>query len=622
MPMNKSVTFLFIIITMTLKCLFSFFILLFAGYTSATEYCIHSVGSDVVAPYLEPQQLEKYRYKLYAQTTIGPSLRATLEHSNLMLDDSIGRSYRFANIYSRFASAKTSELGELENGWLYARSNDYYYVFEMVESDFGLWRPGRRFGFDAGLGTFDRLVGMLFEWSRYGNGGFDFKEVKFTKDFPIYSSALKILLFLKDNLVWRNGELVHENFHGATTYVGENPQLKVVYLKDEDGQLWAFSEDGVSKVLEGQVTKHEIKGRIERGIHHLVLGRSFYSIHQGIYEIVKDGKSFRLVPIELPGPVEDFFFSQFIPSLDGKAIFVLQRQGVHDLQSLENIFIDRESHERVQITGSSKHPALYPDLGGVLFTAGPTFKEAKFYLIQACGAAPPASTFLKLKGYRRLVETYVQAFERILEDVDFSLLRAEQDDWLQKLAASCSSNDQACYAEKYKDRYEILRERFLATRPWYITEDGLHVTSPTRCSFARDMIPEDSLVLAAGAYQGFPIGPAQLRIPGEFHLVIREMERPIALLLSAYEPATWYVHVPPGARISAVYLSGYHPQKIQHLPKGTPVLYSDYEQMGCSTHYVDFDKETKVNALAMQLFGRQPSAIIQATKIRIEFPVE
>jgi hypothetical protein len=67
-------------------------------------------------------------------------------------------------------------------------------------------------------------------------------------------------------------------------------------------------------------------------------------------------------------------------------------------------------------------------------------------------------------------------------------------------------------------------------------------------------------VEGVGVYEGRGArhGHGQARAPGTVEVRVRRSARPIALVLSSYEPVRWTIVQEPGASVAAVLLSGYH----------------------------------------------------------------
>jgi hypothetical protein len=114
-------------------------------------------------------------------------------------------------------------------------------------------------------------------------------------------------------------------------------------------------------------------------------------------------------------------------------------------------------------------------------------------------------------------------------------------------------------------------------------------TSVSTCTFTDRGLPLDTIVVAAGGYAGHKVG-FQIDQSGheatQFDVAVHA-DKPVALLLGAYEPTIWNVGWSKGTRIVAVLATGYHRQAVAGLPKGTPVIVSSYETRGpCEVNYL------------------------------------
>jgi hypothetical protein len=106
-------------------------------------------------------------------------------------------------------------------------------------------------------------------------------------------------------------------------------------------------------------------------------------------------------------------------------------------------------------------------------------------------------------------------------------------------------------------------------------------------------LPDDFRVIAAGAYGGRPLGykiDESGHMATQLDVVVSSQGQPVALMLGAYEPTVWNLSWTPGTRLVAVYVGGYHAQRIGGLPRNVPLLTSSYEERkagsGCPYFYV------------------------------------
>lgn len=92
-----------------------------------------------------------------------------------------------------------------------------------------------------------------------------------------------------------------------------------------------------------------------------------------------------------------------------------------------------------------------------------------------------------------------------------------------------------------------------------------------------------------GVYEGsYPDGVRHsfgFHPEGVVDVVVNADDRPIALVLSSYEPVEWRIHVSDGARIERVLLRGYHAQRATGLPAGTSVTSVGHEGTGANLDY-------------------------------------
>jgi uncharacterized membrane protein len=136
------------------------------------------------------------------------------------------------------------------------------------------------------------------------------------------------------------------------------------------------------------------------------------------------------------------------------------------------------------------------------------------------------------------------------------------------------------------------------------------------CEFVGATFPADMVVYAAGAYAGketnFQIDQSGHQAT-RMDVTVNQPDKPVALILGAYEPTIWNVSWTADTRIVAVYISGYHRQAITGIDKSVPVLNSSYDNKGaCGYLYMTEDNYGKINPLSRQLFGRGADTIYPA----------
>jgi len=93
---------------------------------------------------------------------------------------------------------------------------------------------------------------------------------------------------------------------------------------------------------------------------------------------------------------------------------------------------------------------------------------------------------------------------------------------------------------------------------------------------------------------------------GKVTVFVAPQDRPIALLLTAYESVDWQIELEPGAQLAKVFLDGYYEQMVSGLPAHIPIQSSSSKQ---STGYLyghDNSSCFKLIAKAGQLYGMYP----------------
>ena len=87
----------------------------------------------------------------------------------------------------------------------------------------------------------------------------------------------------------------------------------------------------------------------------------------------------------------------------------------------------------------------------------------------------------------------------------------------------------------------------------------------TQCEFPNLMLPKSFVVYATGGYSGkrqnFQIDQSGHQAT-QFDVAVNEPQKPVVLILGAYEPSVWNIGWSPGTKIIAVLASGYHKQVI------------------------------------------------------------
>lgn len=151
--------------------------------------------------------------------------------------------------------------------------------------------------------------------------------------------------------------------------------------------------------------------------------------------------------------------------------------------------------------------------------------------------------------------------------------------------------------------------------------DRSNLPQRNECGFTDAKFPAEFSVYAAGAYSG-RVTSYQIDQSGhqatQMDVAVNQRDKPVVLILGAYEPTIWNVGWTSGTNIVAVLIGGYHRQVITGISKSTPVLVSSYDNKGpCGYFYVAQDGNSRINPLSKQIFGRGVEMIYPANDGRI-----
>ncbi|SDU06476.1 hypothetical protein [Halopseudomonas salegens] len=140
--------------------------------------------------------------------------------------------------------------------------------------------------------------------------------------------------------------------------------------------------------------------------------------------------------------------------------------------------------------------------------------------------------------------------------------------------------------------------------------------SPSVCAFSDLTLPDDFAVFAAGAYSGRKIS-YQIDQSGhegtQIDVAVNSPDKPVVLMLGAYEPTIWNIGWSERTHILAVLVSGYHRQVVAGLESGVPLLASTQNNRGpCGYFYVKPDNLAPLNPLAKRVFGQPVDMVFPA----------
>lgn len=139
--------------------------------------------------------------------------------------------------------------------------------------------------------------------------------------------------------------------------------------------------------------------------------------------------------------------------------------------------------------------------------------------------------------------------------------------------------------------------------------ESLNFKLPPEQRFGDLKLPEKAVIYVGGAVKGQKTGkkdPKGKLDIGRLEVTVNSPGRPVALILSAHDPAEWHFDIKPGTKVAAVFLSGIYPQKLMNLPSDIPAVNAaEDEQRGLRFDFTSAHFK-RINLLSENLFGRRP----------------
>jgi len=213
---------------------------------------------------------------------------------------------------------------------------------------------------------------------------------------------------------------------------------------------------------------------------------------------------------------------------------------------------------------------------------------------------------------------YYFKLKESLDKKSSGTLLKKQKRWLKQRTKKCNSSDANCLMSLYKARILELRERHENLIPYTLTKKEAFQGLKGVCNFNDENIPIDTLIYAGGAYSGKKIN-FQIDQSGhqatQFEVIVNSPDKPVALILGAYEPSIWNIAWTQGTLITAVVATGYHRQAVSGLPNDTPILISSYDNGGpCGYLYIVEKNLRKINPLSNKIFNKDVTLVHYASK--------
>jgi uncharacterized membrane protein len=145
--------------------------------------------------------------------------------------------------------------------------------------------------------------------------------------------------------------------------------------------------------------------------------------------------------------------------------------------------------------------------------------------------------------------------------------------------------------------------------------------APSCRSFAQNL-PADYVLYAGGAYAGRGLGRKIDQSGHEatgFEVLLNEPGRNVVLVLGAYEPSLWRLHVRAGTRLAGVLVSGYHMQAIEGVPKGVPLLNASHDNGSACGFFYAGGEPDKNERFLRTVFGRGAEQMVLANQGMLRF---
>lgn len=133
-----------------------------------------------------------------------------------------------------------------------------------------------------------------------------------------------------------------------------------------------------------------------------------------------------------------------------------------------------------------------------------------------------------------------------------------------------------------------------------------------------EKLPADFEVIAVGTYSGIhPAKGVQLDESGHqvkyADVCVNRTEKPVVLVLTAYDPIAWRVCRTKGTTIAGVIVSGYHGQALTGIEKETPHVVVSYYQKGEFKPFYAYNAGPELRNMLKQvkaMLGRDVSSMV------------
>jgi uncharacterized protein YecT (DUF1311 family) len=248
----------------------------------------------------------------------------------------------------------------------------------------------------------------------------------------------------------------------------------------------------------------------------------------------------------------------------------------------------------------------------------PRALRAAALLLTCClSTVARADSFEELRDADKHLNDLYQSLTSSLDAAAKEQLRREQRNWIAERDRECGIPDSRGDRDMWLR--SVLKDAQSTSCVLHLTRarsEALSARRPPACGFADVRFPKDFAVFASGNYSGketaFQIdqsGHQATRID----VRVNEPDKPVALLLGAYEPTVWNISWSAKTHIVAVLVSGYHRQAVAGLDPKVPLLNSSYDNKGaCGYFYISEDHLETLNPTARRVFNRDVDLVYVA----------
>jgi len=156
------------------------------------------------------------------------------------------------------------------------------------------------------------------------------------------------------------------------------------------------------------------------------------------------------------------------------------------------------------------------------------------------------------------------------------------------------------------------------TTEYKVADKTTLLGNQTSCEFKNLNLPKDIVIYATGDYKGRELNSyidKSRNKATQFDVIINSPKKPVALILSAYEPSIWNIGWTKNTKILAIVATGYHRQALAGITEDTPIIISTYDNKNeCGYAYISSSDKSQIQELSKKIFKREPNAVLLSNK--------